>query len=86
MEEEKKKRGGQIKALYSDGKWKQRLVKIPDHDSFKEFAKDHGYSVVELSYIILKDKFKELKEADERSKRRLASTNELSKDNSRNSN
>ena len=65
MEEEKKKRGGQIKALYSGGKWKQRLVKIPDYDSFKEFAKDHGYSVVELSYIILKDKFKELQENEQ---------------------
>ena len=65
MEEEKKKRGGQVKALYSDGKWKQRLVKIPDHDSFKEFANDHGYSVVELSYIILRDKFKELQENEQ---------------------
>ena len=62
---EGKKRGGQKNPLYDGGKWEQRLLKIPDYDSFKEFAKDHGYSVVELSYIILKDKFKELQENEQ---------------------
>lgn len=83
---EGKKRGGQKNPLYDGGKWEQRLLKIPDYEKFKSHAERHGLSVVEFSYVILKEFIEKLEQEDERAEKRSACINELSKRNSRNSN
>jgi hypothetical protein len=85
---EKRRRGAPIKLLYEGFSVAERMIKIPEYKEFQERAKKEGVPVVELLYRILLKDLEKYKNDQKRTERngRLASTNELSKDNSRNSN